>query len=222
MGHLRLVGLTRRLWNVSVASHHQSCGKCVAPRYNRISRAQPRSAGRWEQRASTCHEARSCVVGLRDEHMTDDRTKKEPMNQRLNFAKSAPELYKHVSALDQHIGEHIEHSLFELVKLRASMINGCAFCVDMHSADALKAGETDGPAVRPRRVVGDAAVHAEGAGGTRADRRGHEVRRPWRSRRRVRGGPCRIRRRGLDLSGRGDRDDQLLEPDGDHVPDHAD
>lgn len=64
------------------------------------------------------------------------------MNQRLNFAKSAPELYQHLSALDQHIGEHIEHSCFELVKLRASMINGCAFCVDMHSADALRAGES--------------------------------------------------------------------------------
>jgi AhpD family alkylhydroperoxidase len=64
------------------------------------------------------------------------------MDQRLNFAKSAPELYEHVSALDHHIGEHIEHSLFELVKLRASIINGCPFCVDMHSTDALKAGET--------------------------------------------------------------------------------
>ena len=64
------------------------------------------------------------------------------MTQRLNFAKSAPDLYKLVAGLDAHIGDHIEHSLFELVKLRASMINGCAFCVDMHSADALKAGET--------------------------------------------------------------------------------
>jgi hypothetical protein len=45
------------------------------------------------------------------------------MNQRLNFAKAALEAYKHLSALDQHIGEHIEHSLFELVKCepRSSM-----------------------------------------------------------------------------------------------------
>ena len=64
------------------------------------------------------------------------------MTQRLNYAKSAPDLFKLVSGLDAHIGDHIDHSLFELVKLRASMINGCAFCVDMHSADALKAGET--------------------------------------------------------------------------------
>src|SRR3954471_418712 len=64
------------------------------------------------------------------------------MTQRLNFTRSAPDLYKLVAGLDAHIGEHIDHSLFELVKLRASMINGCAFCVDMHSADALEAGET--------------------------------------------------------------------------------
>jgi AhpD family alkylhydroperoxidase len=37
----------------------------------------------------------------------------------------------------------LEHSLLELVKLRASYINGCAYCIDMHSKDALAAGETD-------------------------------------------------------------------------------
>jgi AhpD family alkylhydroperoxidase len=37
----------------------------------------------------------------------------------------------------------LEHSLIELVKLRASQINGCGFCVDMHAADARKAGETE-------------------------------------------------------------------------------
>jgi alkylhydroperoxidase family enzyme len=62
------------------------------------------------------------------------------MNQRLNFAEAAPEVFEHLSALDQHIGAHVEHPLLELVKLRASMINGCAFCVDTHSADALKGG----------------------------------------------------------------------------------
>ncbi len=35
------------------------------------------------------------------------------MIQRLNFARAAPELYEHLSALDQHIGEHIEHSLVD-------------------------------------------------------------------------------------------------------------
>jgi AhpD family alkylhydroperoxidase len=37
----------------------------------------------------------------------------------------------------------LEHSLFELVKMRASQINGCAYCIDMHSKDARAAGETE-------------------------------------------------------------------------------
>ncbi len=73
------------------------------------------------------------------------------MTQRLNFAKAAPELYQQMAALDKVIAANIEPSLYELVKLRASMINGCAFCVDMHSTDALEAGET------PARLFGLAA-----------------------------------------------------------------
>lgn len=66
----------------------------------------------------------------------------EPVTQRLSFAKSAPELYRHVAALDQHVAEHIDPALYELVKLRASLINGCAFCIDMHSTAAMAAGES--------------------------------------------------------------------------------
>ncbi len=40
----------------------------------------------------------------------------------------------------------LEHSLLELVKIRASQINGCANCLNMHDADARKAGETEGSA----------------------------------------------------------------------------
>ena len=40
-------------------------------------------------------------------------------------------------------GSSLEHSLVELIKLRASMINGCAYCVDMHTKDARFAGETE-------------------------------------------------------------------------------
>src|SRR6188474_1132910 len=38
---------------------------------------------------------------------------------------------------------HLERSLFELVKIRASQINGCAYCLDMHTKDARLAGETE-------------------------------------------------------------------------------
>jgi AhpD family alkylhydroperoxidase len=64
------------------------------------------------------------------------------MYERINPHKVAPELQKPMFALTKHISEQIDPVLFELVKLRASMINGCGHCVDIHSNDALKAGET--------------------------------------------------------------------------------
>ena len=46
--------------------------------------------------------------------------------------------------LQRYVNESgLEHSLLELVKMRASQINGCAFCLDMHSKDARAAGETE-------------------------------------------------------------------------------
>lgn len=69
------------------------------------------------------------------------------MNERINLGKAQPELYKAVVAVDQLAeqaartagwGEGFTH----LVKLRASQINGCAFCVRMHARDALAAGES--------------------------------------------------------------------------------
>ena len=64
------------------------------------------------------------------------------MFQRMNPHQAAPELQKPMFALTKHIGENIDPTLFELVKLYASMINGCGHCVDIHSSDALKAGES--------------------------------------------------------------------------------
>jgi AhpD family alkylhydroperoxidase len=62
--------------------------------------------------------------------------------QRMNPHQAAPELQKPMYALSKHIGENIDPVLFELVKLYASMLNGCGHCIDIHSTDALKAGET--------------------------------------------------------------------------------
>jgi len=54
----------------------------------------------------------------------------------------APEAYKHLYALDNYIKEsRLDPVVWELVKIRASQINGCAFCVDMHSFAAHEAGE---------------------------------------------------------------------------------
>ena len=59
-----------------------------------------------------------------------------------------PEVTKAMLAVETAINAtSLEHSLAELVRLRASQINGCAYCVDLHSADALRAGEN------PRRLA---------------------------------------------------------------------
>ena len=65
------------------------------------------------------------------------------MKQRLQFFAKAPELMKQVQALNKAVEESgLEKSLQHLVKLRASQINGCSFCVDMHSKEALADGDT--------------------------------------------------------------------------------
>ncbi|OAJ60119.1 alkylhydroperoxidase [Paraburkholderia ginsengiterrae] len=66
------------------------------------------------------------------------------MEQRLDFFNANPNAVKALYALEEQIGKSsLGKSLAELVRLRASQINGCAFCVDMHTTDARKAGETD-------------------------------------------------------------------------------
>lgn len=66
------------------------------------------------------------------------------MKQRINYQKVAPDALKGMLEIESFMAESgLETSLYELVKLRASQINGCAFCIDMHSKDARKAGETE-------------------------------------------------------------------------------
>ena len=66
------------------------------------------------------------------------------MIQRLNFFAAAPDGAKAMMAVEATIAASgLEHGLIELVKLRASQINGCAYCLHMHVADAVSAGETD-------------------------------------------------------------------------------
>lgn len=66
------------------------------------------------------------------------------METRVNIPKAAPAAYKAMAALSNTVEQSgLEHSLLDLVKMRASQINGCAFCLAMHSADARKAGESE-------------------------------------------------------------------------------
>lgn len=66
------------------------------------------------------------------------------MEQRINYQKTASGAFKAMLAMENHVRQcGLEHSLLELVKTRASQINGCAFCIDMHTKDARAAGETE-------------------------------------------------------------------------------
>jgi AhpD family alkylhydroperoxidase len=66
------------------------------------------------------------------------------MEPRIDYRKYAAEAQKSLYALEKYIGEcGLDHKLIHLVKMRASQINGCAFCIDMHSKDARAAGETE-------------------------------------------------------------------------------
>ena len=63
---------------------------------------------------------------------------------RLNYAKAAPAAFKAMLALQATVNASgLDATLLNLVKLRASQINGCAFCIDMHVRDAKALGETD-------------------------------------------------------------------------------
>jgi AhpD family alkylhydroperoxidase len=68
----------------------------------------------------------------------------QPQRARLNYRQLAPEALRAQLGLEAYVrGCGLEHSLLELVKVRASMINGCAYCIDMHTKDARFAGETE-------------------------------------------------------------------------------
>lgn len=63
---------------------------------------------------------------------------------RLNYAKVAPAGMKAMLDLEKYVkASSLEPKLFELVKMRASQLNGCAYCLDMHSKDARNLGETE-------------------------------------------------------------------------------
>lgn len=66
------------------------------------------------------------------------------MEPRIDARKHAQEAQKAMYALEQYIaGCGLEHGLIHLLKMRASQINGCAYCLDMHSKDARALGETE-------------------------------------------------------------------------------
>ena len=65
------------------------------------------------------------------------------MKERMNIEAAEPGIYKAMDEAEKQVAAFgLDRKLVELVKLRVSQVNGCGYCVNMHSADAIKAGET--------------------------------------------------------------------------------
>jgi AhpD family alkylhydroperoxidase len=73
------------------------------------------------------------------------------MTKRISWAELVPDGYQAVLGLEKYSSSKVEPTVLKLVKVRASMTNGCAYCIDMHTEQALKRGET------ARRLTGLAA-----------------------------------------------------------------
>src|ERR1700728_4330577 len=67
------------------------------------------------------------------------------MHARLEAQKASPAAYQALLGLEMFVRKQskLEPALIELVKMRASQVNGCAYCIDMHSKDARAEGETE-------------------------------------------------------------------------------
>ncbi|EGE44931.1 carboxymuconolactone decarboxylase family protein [Streptomyces sp. SID4928] len=81
---------------------------------------------------------------------TNDRTttpattvRPNPATDRIDFAKRAPKVFRAVIGLDAAAREGLDPALVELVQIRASHLNRCAYCLHMHTTDARKAGESE-------------------------------------------------------------------------------
>jgi AhpD family alkylhydroperoxidase len=61
---------------------------------------------------------------------------------RMDITKAAPDAYKHLLQLEQVIAGKVDRKLYHLLKVRASQLNGCAFCIGMHTDEALRDGDS--------------------------------------------------------------------------------
>ncbi|MFD0021487.1 carboxymuconolactone decarboxylase family protein [Streptomyces sp. NPDC058382] len=62
---------------------------------------------------------------------------------RINFAKAAPKVFKALIGFDAAARQGLDPALVELVQIRSSQLNGCAYCLHMHTTDARRAGESE-------------------------------------------------------------------------------
>lgn len=66
------------------------------------------------------------------------------MEKRINLSEVDPKAYEAMIGLEKYLAQSgLDKTLYELIKIRASQINGCAYCINMHTRDALALGETN-------------------------------------------------------------------------------
>ncbi|WP_328968901.1 carboxymuconolactone decarboxylase family protein [Streptomyces sp. NBC_00239] len=80
------------------------------------------------------------MTTTKDEKTTPVYATEEP--RRLDWSRHAPGVFRAMIALDAAATKHLDPALAELVKIRASQLNHCAYCLDMHTTDALAEGES--------------------------------------------------------------------------------
>jgi AhpD family alkylhydroperoxidase len=66
----------------------------------------------------------------------------EEHTQRLDWMQLAPDIFKAMARLDTATGQGVQDNVLHLIKIRSSQVNRCAFCIDMHTKEALAAGES--------------------------------------------------------------------------------
>ena len=94
--------------------------------------------------------------------------------QRMNYRAASPATYEAIAAAEAHIRKcGLEHSLIELVKMRASQINHCAYCLDRHSKDAREPRRDRAAALPAERLGGSVLLHAARARRARLDQLAH-------------------------------------------------
>ncbi|HET6739260.1 MAG TPA: carboxymuconolactone decarboxylase family protein, partial [Kribbella sp.] len=86
-------------------------------------------------------------------HVGAVRDRRVGMDERMNFSKVSPAGFRAVYGVENYVQGVLDHTLLHLIKVRASMLNGCTYCLNMHTTDALKEGETS------QRLFGLAAWH---------------------------------------------------------------
>src|SRR5690606_21425978 len=118
------------------------CSAGRATPFGRPSDDAPRSGWRVTPRSAPLSHLRARPeAGPRLCRITPNGKRSEEMEPRINYANVAPGALGAMQNLERYVREcGLEHSLLHLVKLRASQINGCAYCVDMHSKDARAGG----------------------------------------------------------------------------------